>query len=126
MSRGKERTRAYRSGLLAETIAALYLRLKGWRIVARREKTPVGEIDIIARKGDVTAFIEVKKRVNRDAALESITPRQRQRIVRAAQWWLSGKDGAAHGACRFDLITLNGWMWPAHIASAFEAEDADG
>lgn len=117
------RAGAYRAGLAAEAIAALFLRLKGWRILARREKTPVGEIDIIARKGDVTAFVEVKLRRKRAAALQAITPRQRRRIVRAAQWWLAGHGEAAAGACRFDLVTLNEWMWPRHAVSVFDGEE---
>jgi putative endonuclease len=64
----EKRVRAYRHGLLAETIAALLLRLKGHRIIARRYKTPVGEIDLVALKGKRLAFVEVKQRKTLDEA----------------------------------------------------------
>jgi putative endonuclease len=84
------RVRAYRSGLLAETIAAFLLRLKGHRIVAQRYKTPVGEIDLVALKGKRLAFIEVKRRKTAEDAAWTLPAKQRRRIVRAAQYWLAG------------------------------------
>lgn len=84
------RVRAYRSGLFAETLAALLLRLKGHRVVARRYKTPVGEIDLVALKGKRLAFIEVKRRKTAEDAAWTVPAKQRRRIVRAAQYWLAG------------------------------------
>ena len=86
----EKRVRAYRHGLLAETIAALLLRLKGHRILARRFKTPVGEIDLVALKGKRLAFVEVKRRKTLEEAGWSLPTRARWRIVRAAQYWLAG------------------------------------
>lgn len=68
------RVRAYRRGLFAETVTALLLRLKGHRILARRYKTPVGEIDLVALKGRRLAFIEVKRRKTKDDAAWSCRP----------------------------------------------------
>ena len=81
----KKRVKAYRHGLFAETVAALLLRLEGHRIVARRYKTPVGEIDLVALKGKRLAFVEVKRRKSLDEAGWSLPTRARRRIVRAAQ-----------------------------------------
>ena len=86
----EKRVRAYRHGLFAETIPALLLRLKGHRIIARRYKTPVGEIDLVALKGKRLAFVEVKQRKTFDEAGWSLPTRARRRIVRAAQYWLAG------------------------------------
>lgn len=80
------RIRAYRRGLLAETIVALILRLKGHRIVAQRYKTPVGEIDLVALRGRRLAFIEVKWRKTTEDAEWTLPAIQRRRIVRAAQY----------------------------------------
>ena len=78
---GERRRKAERFGHLAEHAAAWLLRFKGYRIIARRERTPHGEIDLIAARGRVIAFVEVKARSSHDEALEAITPRQAKRIV---------------------------------------------
>lgn len=109
-----------RAGRQAETWAALFLRLKGYRILARRFKTPVGEIDLIARRGRLIAFIEVKKRFALDRALESVSARGRQRITRAAQWALS-RHPEWHGAeLRFDLVAIGRWGAIRHVRAAWE------
>jgi Holliday junction resolvase-like predicted endonuclease len=77
----EKRVRAYRHGLLAETVAALLLRLKGHRIIARHYKTPVGEIDLVALKGKRLAFVEVKQRKTFDEAGWSLPTRARRRIA---------------------------------------------
>lgn len=99
------KTKAYRDGLWAEHAAAFFLRLKGYRILARRYKTPVGEIDLIARKKNVIAMVEVKERQSVDAALFSLTRRMRQRIERAAMYYMAS---ATTPTCdiRFDLIAV--------------------
>ncbi len=117
MSRGH----GYRAGLAAEAVAALMLRARGWRIVARRMKTPLGEIDIIAHRGGVTAFIEVKKRRRHEDALAALRPQQQRRLVKAARWWLAGHPQALNGACRFDLVAVNDWMWPVHLVNVLDA-----
>ena len=86
----EKRTRAYRHGLFAETVAALLLRLKGHRIVARRYKTPVGEIDLVALKGKRLAFVEVKRREEPG----------RCRLVAADARAAAHRQGGAILACR--------------------------
>jgi putative endonuclease len=113
------RIAAYRRGTRAETVAALWLRLKGYRIVARRYRTPVGEIDIVARKGRRLAFVEVKRRKGRAESLEAIPSRQRRRIVRAAQYWLAGHDGHGASDLSFDVVLLAPFSLPLHIRDAF-------
>jgi putative endonuclease len=113
------RVRAYRSGLLAETFAALLLRLKGHRIVARRYKTPVGEIDLVALKGRRLAFIEVKRRKTKEDAAWTLPAKQRRRIVRAAQYWLAGHPDFAGHDIAFDVVLAAPWTWPRYIANAF-------
>jgi putative endonuclease len=79
-----ERVEALHRGLSAESRAALLLIAKAYRILARRWKTPFGEIDIVARRRGVLVFVEVKTRASMDAALEAVTERTRQRILAAA------------------------------------------
>ena len=111
--------RAYRSGLFAETIAALLLRLKGHRILARRYKTPVGEIDLVALKGRRLAFIEVKRRKTADVAAWTLPARQRRRIGRAAQYWLAGHPEFSGHDLAFDVVLAAPWGFPRYIANAF-------
>ena len=113
------RAKAYRRGLLAETLAALLLRLKGHRIVAQRYKTPVGEIDLVALKGRRVAFIEVKRRRRMEDAAWTIPTRQKRRIVRAAQYWLAGHPAYAGHDIAFDVVLAAPWAWPRYIANAF-------
>ncbi len=80
-----KRKRAERGGRRAETLAALWLRLKGWRIVARRVRTPVGEIDLIARRGRTLAFVEVKARATAREAELSLDDWRLRRVARAAE-----------------------------------------
>lgn len=113
------RVRAYRSGLFAETLAAALLRLKGHRIVARRYRTPVGEIDLVTLKGKRLAFIEVKRRKSQEDAAWTLPAKQRRRIVRAAQYWLAGHPDFAGHDIAFDVVLQAPWTWPRYIANAF-------
>ena len=115
----EKRVRAYRHGLFAETLAALLLRLKGHRILARRYKTPVGEIDLMALKGKRLAFVEVKQRNRFEDAGWSLPTRSRRRIVRAAQYWLAGHPDFAGHDIAFDVVLAAPWGWPQYIANAF-------
>ncbi|MCJ8310732.1 MAG: YraN family protein [Rhizobiaceae bacterium] len=108
------RRRAYRWGQIAEHFAAVSLLLKGYRIVARRYKTPVGEVDLIARRGDLVVFVEVKARVTHQAALDSITGTAQRRIEAAANWWISQQRDGARLSWRFDVITVVPRRWPRH------------
>jgi putative endonuclease len=115
----EKRVRAYRSGLVAETLAALMLRLKGYAIVAQRYKTPVGEIDLVALKGRRLAFVEVKRRKTAEDAAWTVPARQRRRIVRAAQYRLAGHPDLAGHDIAFDVVLTAPFAWPRHIANAF-------
>src|SRR6195256_6195590 len=88
-----ERQVAFRLGLSAESRAAVFLIAKGFRILARRWRSPVGEIDIVARRRKLLVFVEVKARENLDDAAWSVTERQRARIVAAAEAWLAPPPG---------------------------------
>ncbi len=113
------RVRAYRRGVFAETVAALLLRLKGYAIVARRYKTPVGEIDLVALKGNRLAFVEVKRRKTAEDAAWTLPAKQRRRIVRAAQYWLAAHPGFAGHDMAFDVVLAAPWAWPRYVANAF-------
>jgi putative endonuclease len=115
----EKRVRAYRRGVFAETVAALLLRVRGHRILARRYKTPVGEIDLVALRGRRLAFVEVKQRARFEDAGWALPSRARRRIVRAAQYWLSGHPDFAGYDIAFDVVLAAPWTWPRYIANAF-------
>jgi putative endonuclease len=116
-----ERQIAFRTGISAESRAAAFLVAKGFRILARRWKSPVGEIDIIARRRTLLVFVEVKARENFDDAAWSVTDRQRSRIAAAAEAWLARYADSRIRDIRFDAILVAPGRIPRHIASAFEA-----
>ena len=116
-----ERQVAFRTGLSAESRAAAFLIVKGFRILARRWRSPVGEIDIIARRRDLLIFVEVKARVNLDDAAWSVTPRQRLRIAAAAEAWLARHQDARIRDIRFDAMLVAPGRIPRHITAAFDA-----
>ena len=118
-NRPAERRRAWRDGRAAEAAAAALLRLSGWRILARNWRSPVGEIDIIARRRHILAFIEVKTRAETAAAGEAIGARQQERIRRAAALYLSRHPALALLDARFDAILVRPWRWPLHIRDAW-------
>ncbi len=113
---------AYRTGRWAEGLCAALLRLKGYRIVARGFRLPVGEIDIVARKSDVLVCVEVKARRNLREATEALTPHQRRRIVRAAEAFIAGRDEFAALGVRFDVMLVTPRRLPRHIKDAFRPE----
>jgi putative endonuclease len=114
------RRSAYRRGIRAEWIAEAILRLKLYRILARRYSAPGGEIDIIAARGNVVAFVEVKHRSNLELARVSITHRKRQRISRAARHWLARHPRSAAKVLRGDAVFLAPRTWPVHEENVFE------
>jgi putative endonuclease len=109
-----------RTGRRAEDRAVLWLRLKGWRIVERRWRTPVGEIDLVARRGGVLAFVEVKARPDRAAGLLALQPRQQRRLRRAAEFWLSGHPRDGNLTLRFDLVVIAPWRLPLHVENVLD------
>jgi putative endonuclease len=116
-----ERRAAFRRGLSAESRAALLLFVKGYRILARRWQSPVGEIDIVARRRGILVFVEVKARARLDDAAEAVSECQRRRIAAAAQALLAGHPEHASAGIRFDAVLVTPRRWPRHIAAAFDA-----
>ena len=114
------RQQAEQLGHRAETIALWYLRCKGYRLLARRYKSPAGEVDLVMRRGQTTAFIEVKARSSVSAAIEAVTPYQSRRIAAAAGFFMSRDSMAAKGFCRFDIVAIPSTLWPTHIVNAFD------
>jgi putative endonuclease len=115
------RVAAFRTGLSAEARAAAYLTLKGYRILARRFRTPHGEIDLVARRRHLVAFIEVKARASLDEAAYAVTPRQQARIIAAAQAWLMAHPEHADFELRFDALLIAPRRLPRHLLAAFDA-----
>lgn len=111
-------------GRRSEAFAALYLRLKGYRVLARRFRTPVGEIDLIVRRGRTVVFVEVKNRPSADEAIEAVGPRARKRIARAGSYWLSSQPAAAQFDLRFDLVIILPRRWPRHLIAVFDSAGA--
>lgn len=117
-----KRQKAERRGHRAETAALLLLRLKGYRLLARRFKSHFGEVDLIMRRGQTTAFIEVKARPSHDEAAISVSPIQAKRIGQAAKLWLAKDAKATQSFCRFDIVAVNAYLWPKHIENAFSGD----
>ena len=117
-----KRTEAFRFGLSAESRAALLLTAKGFRVLARRWRSPVGEIDIVARRRRLTVFVEVNACAVLADAAESVLPRQRRRIVGGAEAWLAAHLEHKGYDFRFDAILVTPGTLPEHIQSAFEVE----
>ena len=116
-----ERQIAFRTGISAESRAAMLLIAKGFRILARRWRSPAGEIDIIARRRSLLIFVEVKARATIDDAAWSVTDRQRVRIIQAAQAWLArNADDRIHDI-RFDAVLVAPGRIPVHVPAAFDA-----
>lgn len=116
-----ERIAAFRSGLSAESRCAAWLIAKGYRILARRFRSAVGEIDIVARRRGVTAFIEVKARATLDDAAYAITEQQQQRIIAAAEAWLAKHPQYGSDDLRFDAMLIAPGRLPRHLTAAFDA-----
>lgn len=119
--KAKARLAAYRDGHRGEALAAWFLRLQFYRIRARRYKTPVGEIDLIASRFGTVAFVEVKARGQAAGEADALMAVNRQRIARAARYWLARNPDAARANCRFDVIFLAPGRWPRHVINAFDA-----
>ncbi len=114
-----DRRRTNRAGRRAEGIAAALLALKGYRILARGFTVAGGEIDIVALRGATVAFVEVKARTDRDAALAAIDGIKRRRIARAAAVWLARNPWAASATFRGDAVLVVPRRWPRHVPDAF-------
>ena len=121
MSDTSARRRAFRFGHLGETVAAWALRLKGYRIVASRFKAPVGEIDLIACRGNLLVFVEVKSRRARKDGDPPVSHHQQQRISRAALAFVQQNQSFAGHDMRFDLMLVQPWALPVQIKDAWRA-----
>jgi putative endonuclease len=120
--RTTRRRKAHVFGLNAESVAAVLLRLKGYSILARRYVVSGGEIDLVVRRGDAIAFVEVKARGRLETAEESITPTKRRRIARAARVWLARNPWAARLTLRGDAVFVAPGRLPRHTPCAYTLE----
>lgn len=116
-----EKIQAFRTGLSAESRCAAWLIAKGYRIIARRFRSHAGEIDIIARRRGVVAFIEVKARATLDDAAYAVTLHQQRRIMTAAAAWLAAHPKYANDMLRFDAMLIAPGHLPRHLMAAFDA-----
>ncbi len=115
------RLAAFRTGVSAEARAAAFLTFKRYRILARRFRTPFGEIDLVVRRGNLLVFVEVKARASLEEAAYAVTPRQQRRIIDAAQAWLVAHPEHAEFELRFDVMLIAPRRLPRHLLAAFDA-----
>lgn len=109
-------------GRRAETMAAWWLRIKGYRVLEMRAQTVAGELDLVATKGGFLVFIEVKARDTLDAAIHAVSARQRDRIIRGASLWRARHPDFAELQPRYDLIVVRPLKCPHHFRSAWVPE----
>lgn len=123
---GGRRQAAERHGRWAETVAAWWLRLKGYRILERGlsqgRGSGAGQIDIVARRAGVVAFVEVKARADLAQAAESLGFNQRRRIARAAEAYAARRVGLAGCCFRFDVVLVAPGRLPRHLPDAWRME----
>lgn len=117
-----KKTSNYAKGVLAEATAEILLRTQGYSILARRFKTPSGEIDLVARRGSRVAFIEVKRRATIDDAAEAVTRKLRGRVRHAAELWLQDHEDDPTVDPAFDVVLMAPGQWPVHMTDAFPFE----
>ena len=122
LERATRRRKAHVFGLNAESVAAMLLRLKGYSILARRYVVSGGEIDLVVRRGDAIAFVEVKARGRLETAEELITPMKRRRIARAARVWIARNPWAARLTLRGDAVFIAPGRLPRHTPCAYTLE----
>jgi putative endonuclease len=116
------RRRARRRGQWAEALCRWHLRLRGWRIIACDWRCPSGEIDILARRRDILAAIEVKSRGDYASGAAALLPRQRRRIARAAEAFLAMRPDLASLALRFDVMVVEPRRLPRHLPGAWRSD----
>ncbi len=119
MREAPDRLKAYRRGHHGEWLASLALMMKGYRIVARRYRTKIGEIDLIARRGDLVLIVEVKVRRTLIEAMEAIARTSERRIEAAADLWLARQKDYGRLSIRFDMVAVLPWRWPVHVENVF-------
>jgi putative endonuclease len=114
----RDRRRAERAGRVGETAAAWWLRLKGWRILARRVRTPAGEVDLIARRGNLLAFVEVKRRKTSEELDFAIDQYRLARVAAAAEF-LAPRYMEAGDDMRIDVVLIAPGRALRHIENAW-------
>ena len=119
----QKRFRNYRRGHRGEWLASLALMVKGFRIVARRYRTPLGEIDLIARRGDLVLIVEVKVRPTLLEAMDAVGMMSARRIEGAADLWLTRQRDFSRLSVRFDLVAVLPRRWPVHVANIFHGRN---
>ncbi|TWF53023.1 YraN family protein [Neorhizobium alkalisoli] len=115
----RKRRRAERRGHVSEYLAAVFLLLKGYRILAVRYRTKGGEIDLIVRKGDVVVFVEVKARVGEREAIDAVSLFAQKRIRAASDIWLARRKDAHRLSQRYDIVAIIPGRLPRHFQDAF-------
>jgi putative endonuclease len=113
------RQAAEKRGRKGERLAALYLQARGDRIPERRLRSPMGEIDLIAKRGSLVAFVEVKFRTEVQIAAGAVTPASWQRIAQAADDWMSRHPALSDCGWRYDLVALAPRKLPQHVQDAW-------
>ncbi len=123
MTDASARIKAYKRGHRSEWLAALALMLKGYRIVARRYRTKLGEIDLIARRGNLVLIVEVKARPTLISAMDAIAYSSERRIEGAADLWLSRQPDYGKLSVRFDMVAVLPRRWPVHVENVFHGRN---
>ena len=117
------RRKAYRRGHRGEWLAALALMVKGYRIVARQYRTKLGEIDLIARRGNLVLIVEVKVRATLTEAMDAIARESERRIEGAADLWLARQPDYGRLSVRFDMVAVLPRRWPIHVQNLFQGRN---
>ncbi|MBN8531086.1 MAG: YraN family protein [Alphaproteobacteria bacterium] len=112
-------SKAHADGAWAETLAVWWLRMKGYRILARRYRVAAGEIDLVARRGNTLVAVEVKRRFGLREAMESLRAEQQQRILRVLEGF-AAQHGFQDQVLRCDMIAVIPGKWPIHLADAWQ------
>jgi putative endonuclease len=115
----EERQRAHRRGHIAEYLAAAWLMAKGYRVLAIRYRTKLGEIDLIVRKRDLIVFVEVKARPSESQALDAVSYAAQNRIRAASDVWLSKRTNSGALSYRYDVVAVLPGRLPRHFPGAF-------
>lgn len=114
--------KSYKQGIWAERFACLYLMFKGYRILTRRYKTSVGEVDIVACRRGILAMVEVKSRKDLSTALAALNYKSRKRIIKAALHYIASHPRYQGYGLRFDLIAISTSLKIRHLDNAWQAE----
>lgn len=118
----EKRQKAFSLGYRAEFLASLILMLKGYAIIERRYRTKLGEIDLIARRGNQVLIVEVKARRQVASAMDAVDMRSMRRIEAAADIWLARQPDYPKLSLRFDLIIVRPKRLPQHYPAFFVSQ----